>query len=40
MKTKKLFSLLLSLALVANYFWKLYLMRAEKKLIEAGKGGL
>ena len=31
---------LVCLALVANYFWKLYLMRAEKKLIEAGKGGL
>lgn len=31
---------LVCLALVANYFWKLYLMKAEKKLIDAGKGGL
>ena len=25
-------------ALVINYFWKLSLMKAEKRLIEAGKG--
>ncbi len=28
------------LALVFNYCWKLHLMRAEKQLIQAGKGGL
>ena len=32
--------MLVCLALIFNYFWKLQLMRAEKKLIDAGKGGL
>ena len=31
--------LLICALLVINYFWKLHLMRAEKKLIDAGKGG-
>ena len=29
---------LVCLALIINYGWKLYLMRAEKKLIDEGKG--
>lgn len=32
--------LIVCAALVVNYFWKLSLMRAEKKLIEEGKGGV
>jgi len=30
--------ILVCLALVANYVWKLHLMKAEKKLIDEGKG--
>lgn len=35
------FALLLAVcaALVFNYFWKMHLMKAEKRLIDAGKGG-
>lgn len=32
--------LVVCIALVINYFWKLRLMKAEKRLIEEGKGGL
>ena len=32
--------LLVCVALVINYFWKLSLMKAEKRLIEEGKGGI
>lgn len=32
--------LVVCVLLVANYFWKLSLMKAEKRLIEEGKGGL
>ena len=31
--------LLVCAALVFNYFWKLHLMKMEKQLIDAGKGG-